>query len=415
MRRTRPLKNSQRSDELRRLRKTLLAWYANSKRDLPWRDLDPQTQRPLAYHVLLSEFMLQQTQVATVIPYFLRFMKAFPTVIQLARSSEQEVLMLWQGLGYYSRARNLHRAANQIVDRFDGTVPSSVEDLMTLPGIGRYTAGAIASIAHGIDAPIVDGNVSRVLCRLDAISDDPRSTIVVKSLWDRASDLVDPDRPGDFNSGLMELGATVCTPRNPQCLICPLKLNCKAFKEGLQDVVPAPKKAKPSPVERFVIRIRYRNDQVLLEKRPDKGVWASMWQFITDQEKSGESETGLRQRSSIQTAKTDSQKPELISDDIRLPSGVNSSANVFYQSYIDGIDRSHWQSLEGFSFSHQLTHRRYEFRIEISNDSSGINSDAARGTWFRLQDVDTLPMPNPHSKVRELLRRFTLFSHIDSR
>src|SRR3954466_12295844 len=187
----------------------LLAWFDRHQRALPWRTVAPLDP----YIVLVSEAMLQQTQVATVIPYFQRFIARFPTVTALAESDEQQVLRLWQGLGYYSRARNLRAAARMVVQEFNGQVPQTVQELLSLPGVGRYTAGAVASIAFGKRAPILDGNVARVLCRLDCIRDDPREPATRELLWSRAAQILPKSRLGDFNSALMELGALVCTPR----------------------------------------------------------------------------------------------------------------------------------------------------------------------------------------------------------
>src|SRR5262245_51351753 len=189
--------------------RALIRWYDINRRDLPWRAA--RGSRPDPYHVLVSEAMLQQTQVKTVIPYFRRFIRKLPSIKHLARADEQLVLRLWQGLGYYSRARNLRRAAQTIVQEYDGKIPADVEALLELPGIGRYTAGAIASLAYDVPAPIVDGNVARVLCRFDAIETPPSDRATQKLLWERAADLVPRRRAGDFNSALMELGATVCT------------------------------------------------------------------------------------------------------------------------------------------------------------------------------------------------------------
>jgi A/G-specific adenine glycosylase len=204
---------------LRTVVRPLLRWYDRSRRDLPWRARAGQQANP--YHVLLSELMLQQTQVATVIPYFDRFIARFPAIASLAAADVHDVLKLWQGLGYYSRAQNLLAAARMVEDQFGGLVPGDVESLRRLPGVGRYTAGAVASIAFGKTEPILDGNVARVICRLDRIeSADVRDRATVERLWTRATELVPKSRPGDFNQAMMELGALVCTPRNPQCLIC---------------------------------------------------------------------------------------------------------------------------------------------------------------------------------------------------
>ncbi|MCL5950211.1 MAG: A/G-specific adenine glycosylase, partial [Chloroflexi bacterium] len=208
----------------------VLAWYAAHKRDLPWRRdaHDP-------YRVWISEALLQQTQVTTVIPYYERFLARFPTVASLAAARLDAVLKTWEGAGYYARARNLHRAAREIVTRFDGRVPSTVDELLSLPGIGRYTAGAIASIAYHRDAPVLDGNVIRVLCRYFGIREDPARAETQKELWAIAETLVPHGRAGDFNQGLMDLGAALCAPRQPACPACPLRRGCLARRLGLQE------------------------------------------------------------------------------------------------------------------------------------------------------------------------------------
>ncbi|MCI0477261.1 MAG: A/G-specific adenine glycosylase, partial [Anaerolineales bacterium] len=227
-----------RSSARRAFAARLLTWYAKHKRDLPWRRdaHDP-------YCVWISETLLQQTQVATVIPYYERFLARFPTTRALASARLDDVLKTWEGAGYYARARNLHRAAKEIVARFDGKIPSTVEELQTLPGIGRYTAGAIASIAFERDAPAVDGNVTRVLCRYFKIESDPKNAQTQKKLWKLAETLLPRGHAGNFNQALMELGATVCVPRNPHCAACPLARGCQARRLNLQEKLPR-KRAK---------------------------------------------------------------------------------------------------------------------------------------------------------------------------
>ncbi|MEZ6191711.1 MAG: A/G-specific adenine glycosylase [Phycisphaerales bacterium] len=203
-----------------KVRQRLLKWYDAHRRHLPWRADKSETPNP--YHVLVSEAMLQQTQVATVIPYFNRFIEALPTVDDLAAADEQAVLRLWQGLGYYRRARNLHAAAKAIQQEHGGKVPDTIEALLKLPGVGRYTAGAIASIAYGRPAPILDGNVARVLARLFLIEQPVDAPKTRNTLWQLAEQLVPDKRAGDFNQAVMELGALVCTKVNPSCEACPL-------------------------------------------------------------------------------------------------------------------------------------------------------------------------------------------------
>lgn len=252
------------------LQHNLLAWYDRHRRTLPWRE------DPTPYHVLLSELMLQQTRVDTVIPYFERFTRRWPTLQDFARATEDEVLTEWAGLGYYSRARNLLKAAQTAVAA--GGLTGDPAELRALPGIGPYTAGAIASIAFQTRAPVVDGNVERVLCRLDAIEGDPRSTPIKKALWARAGELVPDDRPGDFNQALMELGATVCSVRSPSCHRCPWQGNCQAHAAGIQEQLPkkAPKK-KPVKV-RGVSGILRLQGGILVARRPRSGLLGGLWE-----------------------------------------------------------------------------------------------------------------------------------------
>jgi len=224
--------------------------------------------------------MLQQTQVSTVIPYFQSWMTRFPNVAALANAEEGDVLHAWQGLGYYSRARNLRRAAQEMLRVHDGRVPERVSELLALPGIGPYSAGAIASIAYGRAEPLVDGNVIRVLTRLFALRGDPNKAPLKTEIWARARALVPKQAPGDFNQSLMELGATVCTPRSPRCSACPVAAHCQALAQDLVDVLPELKaRAKATPVH-VVSAIATRGGRVLITKlRPDAPRWAGMWLF----------------------------------------------------------------------------------------------------------------------------------------
>jgi A/G-specific adenine glycosylase len=240
--------------------------------------------------------MLQQTQVATVIPYFDRFIERYPTVRALADAPRDDVLALWSGLGYYSRARNLHEAARQIVERFDGRVPDSVDDLMSLPGIGRYTAGAIASVAYDRRAPILDGNVMRVLARLFAIQDDTTDPKTRACLWELAEAVLPRERCGDFNQALMELGATICTPGSPQCLLCPLLRVCKAQAEGLTDCIPPPRQRTAVKEIQMVVAAVAFNGELLFVQRPQKGLWGGLWELPTEPLEPGEKKRAARDR-----------------------------------------------------------------------------------------------------------------------
>ena len=223
--------------------------------------------------------MLQQTQVDTVAPRYEEFLRRFPDVHALARATESEVCEAWAGLGYYRRARNLHAGACRVVDAFDGKLPHSAAELLRLPGIGRYTAGAIASIAFGEAAPIVDGNVERLLCRLYGIVDAPKSKDVQKRLWTLAAEWARSKKPGDVNQAMMELGATICRPRAPSCENCPLRGDCTAFSAGRQDVIPK----KTAPPKRKVLKVAFAwcasTKGVLLKQRGLDGLWPGLWEL----------------------------------------------------------------------------------------------------------------------------------------
>ncbi|MCX6380933.1 MAG: A/G-specific adenine glycosylase [Armatimonadetes bacterium] len=268
----------------------LLAWFQRHKRDLPWRGATP-------YGVWVSEIMLQQTQVVTVIPFYLRFMERFPTVTALAEASIEEVLTYWAGLGYYARARNLHRAAQRVAEEFGGVVPSDPVDIESLPGIGRYTAGAILSIAYSVPRPIVDANVIRVLSRVFGITGDPKSSVNQDTLWGLAEQLVPKVNPGDFNQGLMELGALVCEPVEPRCDTCPLLTFCVAGHSPDPTALPEipPRKTAVS-VTHVSVLIRNEKGELLLTQRPLHGLWGGLWEFPRVILRVGETpqEAGLR-------------------------------------------------------------------------------------------------------------------------
>lgn len=250
----------------------LVAWFDHHARDLPWR------HDRTGYRVWVSEVMLQQTRVSTVIPYYDRFLTAFPTLGELAAADIARVLSLWSGLGYYRRARGLHEGARDVAARFGGELPATVEGLRSIKGIGPYTAGAIASLAFGVRAPIVDGNVIRVLSRLYAITDDARQARVQKQIWALAEALLPAERPGAFNEAMMELGATVCLPRDPLCLVCPLSSMCAARRRGIERSLPllAPPKA-PTLVHAAALVARRPGEVLLGRRRPD-ALFGGLWE-----------------------------------------------------------------------------------------------------------------------------------------
>ncbi|MCX7012723.1 MAG: A/G-specific adenine glycosylase [Candidatus Sumerlaeota bacterium] len=255
------------------IRRRLLAWFSKHARDLPWR----RTKDP--YRIWVSEIMLQQTRVEAVAPYYQRFRQAFPSVRALASAHEDRVLKLWEGLGYYTRARNLHRASKIIVQERRGRFPRSAEGWRELPGIGRYTAGAIASIAFGERAPVLDGNVKRVLARLFRIEAPIEDAATERLFWTLAEELVPPKRPGDFNQAMMELGARICLPKRPRCEECLLSKQCEAFAAGRQSELPRRREKKAARHHNIVVGVIEKNGRYLLGKRPAHGLLAGLWEF----------------------------------------------------------------------------------------------------------------------------------------
>jgi A/G-specific adenine glycosylase len=315
--------------------------------------------------------MLQQTQVATVIPYFERWMARFPDVVSLARATEGDVLHAWQGLGYYSRARNLRRAALEMVERHAGRVPEHVAELRALPGIGPYSAGAIASIAYGHAEPLVDGNVVRVLARLFALRGDPNRSALKAEIWQRARSLVPRDRPGDFNQALMELGATVCTPRSTRCDVCPLAVHCAAQKQGLVELLPElPAREKPTQVH-MVAAVVERSGRVLVTKlKDDAPRWAGMWLFPHAQVERGET-------------------PE-----VALKRALDASVGLRAEA-------------TGIVCVVRHTVTRFRITLDAYRARSASGSAEARSvaevSWKRPRELDAIAMPKAHRAIAERL------------
>ena len=341
------------------LQRRLVRWFRTHQRPLPWR------RRPAdPYQVLVSEAMLQQTQVATVIDYFHRFIQRFPTLQSLAEADEQAVLAQWQGLGYYRRARHLHAAARAILQDHAGIVPREAEALLALPGVGRYTAGAIASIAYDVPAPILDGNVARVLARWFAIDASIDAAATRRRLWDLAARLVPAAKPGDFNEALMELGATVCTPRQPTCEACPVKELCEANRQGVTDRLPVrDARRKPTAVTHAVLVV-VRRGSLLLQQRGSDGLWAGMCQCPTREGVDG------------QTADW----AAWISSQTGLRIGEVSDMG---------------------SFEHQTTHRTIRFHVQTAPCTGGRLKQGC-GQWRRANRLDDLPLANAQRRVIEL-------------
>jgi A/G-specific adenine glycosylase len=326
----------------RALRKALLVWYHAHRRDLPWR----RTRDP--YAIWISELMLQQTRVETVIPYYHRFLERFPTLSALADAPLDDVLGQWAGLGYYSRARNLHKAAQMVLREHAGVLPSEAAELLELPGIGRYTAGAVASIAYDRPEPVVDGNVIRVLTRLHGIEDDVSLPATVRRLWDDAGQLVRGPEPGALNQALMELGATLCTPRNPRCLACPVARQCVATQELDPERLPLKtKKLKRRSVD-AVGAFFLRRGKALAVQRPPRGLMGGMWELPGGDAEQGESAEQALHRCLLERTGLRVDKANLLGVVEHTFTHIDLSLHIFQCSSpagrvrLEGFDNHRW-------------------------------------------------------------------------
>lgn len=346
----------------RRLVRRLAAWFDRHARPLPWRDAPPGERDP--YQVLVSELMLQQTQVSRVAERFPRFLARFPTLRALAEADEAEVLAEWSGMGYYRRARLLHSAARAAAAHHAGNLPSAAADLRAMPGIGRYTAGAIASLAHGRPEPAVDGNAVRVLARLEAREGRTGESCLDRWAWSRAEALVDAASreglaAGGLNEAIMELGATVCTPRNPSCDVCPLAADCAGRASGVAASIPAPRRrAAKRPLYCLSLRATDARGRLLVERRGEGGLWASMWQAPTI-ERSDRAPTPREART-------------------RLGVGSLEAAETF---------------------THETTHRTVHFRVfEVRDPPSRLGPDAGC-SWRTRAQVRALALSTPQRRI----------------
>ncbi|MDE3838021.1 A/G-specific adenine glycosylase [Bacillus methanolicus] len=260
--------------DIKSFQQDLINWFEREQRNLPWRnERDP-------YKIWVSEIMLQQTRVETVIPYYNRFIEQFPTIDALAEADEEKVLKAWEGLGYYSRVRNLQQAVREVKEVYGGKVPDTREEIASLKGVGPYTAGAILSIAYGVPEPAVDGNVMRVLSRILTIWEDIARQASRKIFEDAVRKLISHENPSYFNQALMELGAMICTPTSPSCLLCPVREHCQAFHEGVQENLPVKtKKKKPKNVQLAAAVLTDHDGNILIHKRPNSGLLANLWEF----------------------------------------------------------------------------------------------------------------------------------------
>lgn len=366
----------------------LLLWYEENKRDLPWRrHRDP-------YYIWVSEIMLQQTRVDTVIPYFHRFIERFPTLGELATAPEEDVLKCWEGLGYYSRARNLQHAAQQVVERHGGTVPDDKSAVLALKGVGPYTAGAIMSIAYNRSEPAVDGNVMRVLSRYFCIAEDIMKTSTRTLMEELAGSLIPDGRASDFNQALMELGALVCTPKSPHCLTCPVMEHCQGRIEGVEGQLPIKTKAKPPrPEYRIAALVEGTGTQagrLLVQRRPDTGLLAKMWEIphIPASAKSGEG-AGL----------PDAVAMDWLTQELAAEDTFVQPAGLFMETE-HTFSHIHWNvRVYRFVQADQLglTAAETSATYEISNPQTAAESKEYR--WISEEDMATLAFPNVFLRI----------------
>lgn len=364
-------------DKIFSFRQKLLAWYDENKRDLPWR----RSKNP--YHIWVSEIMLQQTRVDTVIPYYERFLEWFPTVESLANAPEERLLKAWEGLGYYSRVRNMQIAAQQIMSEFEGKFPSTYEGISSLKGIGPYTAGAISSIAFNLPQPAVDGNVMRVLARLFEVNHDIGNPSNRKIFQAMMEVLIDPDRPGDFNQALMDLGSDIEAPVNPRPEESPVKEFSAAYQHGTMDRYPikAPKK-KPIPIFLKALVVQNSQGQFLLEKNESEKLLAGFWHFPLI-----EVDEFLDQTQDLDLF---SQVAEPI---IELGPSPQES---FEQDYDLEVD---WQDLRFEEVKHIFSHRKWHIQIIAGRVAESQEYADREVLWLSPEDFSNYPLAKPQQKI----------------
>jgi A/G-specific adenine glycosylase len=381
---------------------SLLSWYDDNQRDLPWRD------HPDPYAVFVSEIMLQQTTVSAVIPYFEKWMLKYPTIEHLAEADQEEVLRQWEGLGYYSRARNLHAAAGEILSQYGGKIPADPHVLRKLPGVGDYTAAAVASIAFGNRTPALDANNLRVWSRLLTSSDRKRITGIFTRF-------LPPDRPGDFNQALMDLGTSVCTPKNPDCPMCPLAPWCRAFRTGKVSVYPE-KKARPDTTRiEAAIGIVLREGRVLVQRRPETGLMAGLWEFpggkIGKPSGGGEGEHGSTGEKAGSGALGNSYSGAVQSCSPKRPRA--HTPTLIRESPEEAVVREvreetglRVQVCEKLGiFNHSYTRFKVKLHVFICQRKAGTVHNVS-AEWVTLGELEGLAMPSVNRKiVRKLEER----------
>ncbi len=347
------------------LRTQLLTWYASQGRDLPWR----RTRDP--YAIWISEIMLQQTQVKTVIPYYERWLETFPTVEALASAEQQTVLKLWEGLGYYARARNLHKAAQQVVSEFGGVFPNDLAGAIALKGIGRTTAGGILSAAFNLPTAILDGNVKRVLARLVAFPFVPNKAL--NPLWDISEQVIDPKHPRDFNQAIMDLGATLCTRHNPACLLCPWQTHCAAYNQNAVTDFPMTESRKPVPHKHIgVAVITDAQGNILIDRRKQEGLLGGLWEFPGGKIEPGESAEACVKRE--------------IMEELGIEIEVGDRLITIDHAY------THFKvTLNVFNCTH------------ISGKPQPIECDEVK--WVTLNEIDEYPFPKANGQIIDAMKQ----------
>ena len=377
----------------RRVRSRVLRWYDQNGRTLPWRE----TSDP--YRIWISEIMLQQTTVAAVVPYFERFVHAFPQIEALAAADQESVLKLWEGLGYYSRARNIHRTAKVIVNEHNGQFPETAEELRRLPGIGPYTAGAIASFAFNEASPILEANTLRLFSRLIELDTDPQASAGNKLLWKFAAWIVSRKRPADFNQAVMDIGSQVCRPEDPDCLHCPLMASCRAFESERQNEIPV-KKRKPKITDVTEISIALlNNDRFLLRQRTESERWAGMWDFIRFAVNAADA-SAIPFPSKKKSRNTSAHEQKSLFEDVPLrhplPAGVRQE--LLQRSGLDIADCH-----PRIDFRHVVT--RYRIHLlciscNVTDEAIGRSPDLE---WFSTDELADLPLSTSSRRFAKLL------------
>lgn len=369
----------------RRFRGAVLKWYDQHGRKLPWREsADP-------YRIWLSEVMLQQTTVAAVVPYFERFTARFPDVQSLAEADVDEVLRLWEGLGYYSRARNLHRASQAVVSAHAGQFPSEVEVLQTLPGIGRYTAGAISSFAFDQPAAIVEANTERLYARLLALREDVRASASQKLLWQFAEDMVPDRRAGDFNQALMDIGSKLCRPVAPDCKSCPLQKYCGSFQNGLQNEVPVRKPAVAiTAITELAVVLRDR-ERFLLRRRTESERWAGMWDFVRF-------EISAEDSSAIPLVQKRGRSKSLFS-----PEGLELPEFALEKTHSQ-IGLKPGPIVASTEFSYSVTRYKVQLMCFVCSARRARSTTADGVQWFSLDELPELPLSMTGRRIADWLK-----------